>query len=84
MSMNGVEEMTEAVLAECERTDQERHRCEVRFLIGIRHEFGSWDPHVGYLDTVEKKRGKESRDRLAGDVRDQWKKGNRGAQGDWK
>lgn len=84
MSMNGEAEMREAIASEYEKTETERHRCEVRFLIGIRQQFGSWDPHIEYLEQVGKKRGSEARARLANDVRDQWTKGNRGEVGAWK
>lgn len=37
-----------------------------------------------YLDGVERRRGKESRERLEFEYRRQWTLGNRGKAGDWR
>jgi hypothetical protein len=75
-----------AVLPDLERgftwTEEYRHQCEVRTVIRWRRDDRS--RALNYLEDVRKKRGKEAGDRLENDVRDQWAKGNRGQEGDWK
>jgi hypothetical protein len=75
-----------AVLPEIERgftwTEEYRHQCEVRTVIRWRREDRS--RALNYLEEVKKKRGKEAGERLENDVRDQWIKGNRGQEGDWR
>jgi hypothetical protein len=57
-----------------------RHECEVRQLITWRQEWGL-QKFRGYL-LNPKFNGR--RELLEKDFYDQWKKGNRGAWGDWK
>lgn len=54
-----------------------RHQCEVRYVLGLRASRGRGRAY-DYLDGVEQKRGKLSRQKLEGDVRTQWERGNRG------
>jgi hypothetical protein len=58
--------------------EQERHRCEVRYICAIG------DRARAYLSEVSKHRGKASADKLREDARQQYTKGNRGAAGDWR
>ena len=70
--------------------DQHRHRCLVRWLIKKRIQNRN-DAHIwlnGYVDD----RGRHQKgwnelhpkSSLEADVRDQWTKGNRGTEGEWK
>lgn len=76
-----------------DRSEQHRHRCEVRQVLAWRVEHGiEWVK--AWLDgtVVDGKRqrgavdyrGKEATDRLRNDAREQWQRGNRGAHGDWR
>lgn len=73
-----------ARLPDIRSTDEYRHQCEVRLVLSRRHADGTSDWCNNYFALVEKKRGKEARDRLEGGVRTQWKLGNRGKHGDWR
>lgn len=59
-----------------------RHQCEVRFVLLLR--VMGRQKMLDYLDAVKKERGDKSSDKLAKDAREQWNKGNRGVQGDWR
>lgn len=75
-----------AVLPNIERgftwTQEYRHQCEVRTVIRWRIE--DRNRALNYMEEVKKKRGKEAGEMLERDVRDQWTKGNRGKEGDWR
>lgn len=72
------------IAAILERHEELRHRSEVRSLLMVAHEVGDWYPVTAYLSLARKKRGDLSADRLAADVKAQWKAGNRGKKGDWR
>lgn len=55
-----------------------RHRCEVRFVCSLGP---GCDP---FLRDVAKRRGQEAAERLRRDAREQYRRGNRGAWGDWR
>lgn len=61
--------------------EEERHRCEVRFVIKIRMQ--DRIKMLEYLELVKEKRGKEKYEKLEKDARDQWAKGNRANHGEW-
>lgn len=82
-SREAMDEFDRAVLEHRLTHEDHRHRCEVREVIRRAVERKSWDKTVSYLQLVEKKRGREAHDRLARDVREQYRLGNRGI-GDWK
>lgn len=60
----------------------ERHRyeCEIRQLLKYREQMGLAMFRGYFANPNFEKR----RQRIAGDFYDQWKKGNRGAWGDWR
>ena len=60
--------------------EEERHRCEVRYVIKLRNI--DRQRMLDYLEAVKKERG--NCERLEKDARDQWSKGNRGIHGDWR
>lgn len=67
--------------------EEKRHRCEVRDWIRRRRQMGpdagrEWLRQV--IEDIGKKRGKQAAERLKRDIAEQWKWGNRGAQGDWR
>jgi hypothetical protein len=66
-------------LSEGEGADERRHRCLVRWVIRRRLEdrdaAHQWLERWGRL---------HPRSRLARDVREQWERGNRGADGEWR
>lgn len=67
--------------------EQRRHLCEVREWIRRRAAMPPDQGRAwlrGVLDDIEKRRGKQAAERLKNDIVDQWKKGNRGAPGDWR
>jgi hypothetical protein len=74
------------VLPDIERgftwSEEYRHQCEVRTVIRWRME--DRNRALNYMEEVKKKRGKEAGEMLERDVRDQWTKGNRGKEGDWR
>ena len=63
-------------------SEEYRHQCEVRTVIRWRRE--DRNKAHEYLEAVKKKRKEEAGQHLERDVRDQWSKGNRGAEGDWR
>lgn len=62
--------------------EQERHRCEVRYVLKVRVKHRQ--EMVDYLEKVKKERGEVAYKKLEQDSREQWSKGNRGSQGDWR
>jgi hypothetical protein len=60
----------------------ERHRyeCEIRQLLVYRTQLGL----TGFRGYFANPHFNKRREQLAGDFYDQWKKGNRGAWGEWK
>jgi len=62
-------------------TDQEtsRHRCEVRHVLGMQTK----EQRRAFFNGIQRTRGPLALARLQDDVKDQWKKGNRGEQGLW-
>ena len=62
--------------------EEERHRCEVRQVLKWRAQ--DRNKAVDYIELVRKKRGDKFATALHKDASDQWSKGNRGLQGDWK
>jgi len=62
--------------------EEERHRCEVRQVLRWRAEDRS--KAIDYLSKVRQKRNDKAADKLQNDCTEQWAKGNRGIQGDWR
>ena len=62
--------------------EEERHRCEVRQVLRWRAE--SRDKAVDYLNKVRQKRNEAAANKLERDTKEQWVKGNRGIEGEWK
>lgn len=79
-----MERFDDEIRAMMERYEEHRHRSEVRTLIGFAVAGGGWEPVTRYLALARKKRGDAGADRLAADVKAQWKLGNRGEKGDWR
>lgn len=63
-------------------SEEYRHQCEVRQVIKWRRE--DRNKAIDYLESVKKKRGGGSGEKLERDVLTQWKLGNRGKEGDWR
>ena len=61
--------------------EQERHRCEVRYVLQLRVQ--DRNKAMEYLSLVREKR-KEKANKLELDCRKQWELGNRGEKGDWR
>lgn len=62
--------------------EEERHRCEVRQVLRWRTE--NRDKAVSYLAAVRQKRSEAAATKLERDTREQWAKGNRGIEGEWR
>jgi hypothetical protein len=62
--------------------EEERHRCEVRQVLRWRAEDRT--KAMDYLSHVRKRRGDSAADNLQSDCTNQWTKGNRGTEGDWR
>lgn len=62
--------------------EKERHRCEVRQVLRWRAQDRS--NAMDYLSKVRQKRGDNAADKLQKDCAEQWSKGNRGTEGDWR
>jgi len=61
---------------------QDRERCEVRYWLAMKV---SYPLNLkGHMESIAKKRGESARARLVELCREQWSKGNRGRQGDWR
>ena len=56
-----------------------QHQCEVRYVLKLR--MLGRQQMLNYLEEVKKWR---STDKLEKDAREQWNKGNRGNEGDWR
>lgn len=63
-------------------SEEYRHQCEVRQVLRWRAE--SRDKAVSYLQLVRQKRGDAKADKLERDTKEQWAKGSRGIEGEWK
>lgn len=61
--------------------EQERHRCEVRYVLQLRVQ--DRNKAMEYLSLVREKR-KEKAKQLEDDCRKQWELGSRGDKGDWR
>ena len=64
-----------------ENLEQERHRCEVRYVLQLRMQ--DRNKAMEYLSLVREKR-KEKAKKLEDDCRKQWELGSRGDKGDWR
>lgn len=67
--------------------EEHRHRCETREWIRRRAAIAPGPGKVWLrqvIQDIEKRRGKQAAERLRSDIADQWRKGNRGALGDWR
>lgn len=62
--------------------EEERHRCEIRQILRWRAEDRS--KAIDYLSKVRMRRGDSVADQIQQDCTDQWSKGNRGTEGDWR
>ena len=62
--------------------EDERHRCEVRQVLRWRAE--DREKAMEFLTKVRKHRGDITAEKLAKDCKEQWSKGNRGIEGDWR
>lgn len=60
--------------------EQERHRCEVRYVLKLR--VNDRNKALEYLKLVREKR-KEKANKLELDCKEQWSRGNRGEKGEW-
>ena len=60
-------------------SEEYRHQCEVRYVLQLRVK--GRQQMLNYLEEVKKWR---STDKLEKDAREQWNKGNRGNEGDWR
>ena len=63
-------------------SEEYRHQCEVRTVIRWRAE--NRDKAISYLQLVRRKRGDAKAIKLERDTREQWSRGNRGIEGEWK
>jgi len=63
-------------------TEDHRHRCETRQVLRWRAE--DRNKAIHYLMKVRKARGDAAADKLAQDCKDQWAKGSKGIEGDWR
>ncbi len=62
--------------------EEERHRCEVRQV--LRWRAYDRDKAIHYLSLVRQRRGDTAADKLQKDCKEQWTKGNRGTEGEWR
>jgi hypothetical protein len=62
--------------------EEERHSCEVRQVLRWRAQDRS--KAIEYLSRVRQRRDDKAADKLQKDCADQWSKGNRGTEGDWR
>ena len=60
-------------------SEEFRHQCEIRYVLQLRVK--GRQPMLDYLEQVKKWR---STDKLEKDAREQWNKGNRGNEKDWR
>ena len=80
-AMDRFDEVTRAIM---ERHEEHRFRCEVRHLLRLRDKVGDWDQIVEYFAIVSRRRGEVLGKALAASVKEQWRRGNRGAVNDWR
>jgi hypothetical protein len=64
-------------------SEEYRHQCEVRYFLRIRRDDGR-DAVTKRLEYIGQKRGEKAAAALLNDIRQQWERGNRGQQGDWR
>ncbi len=64
-----------------ENLEQERHRCEVRYVLQLRVQ--DRNKAMEYLSLAREKR-KEKAKQLEDDCRKQWELGSKGEKGDWR
>ena len=62
--------------------EEERYRCEVRQILRWRAE--DREKAMDFLTNVRKRRGDITAEKLAKDCKEQWSKGNKGIEGDWR
>ena len=62
--------------------EEKRYRCEVRQILRWRAE--DREKAMEFLTNVRKRRGDITAEKLAKDCKEQWSKGNRGIEGDWR
>lgn len=62
--------------------DQERYRCLIRHIITKTREDSGYAND--FLADHEKRHSKKSAEKMRKDMREQWKKGNKGETGDWR
>lgn len=62
---------------------QHRHRCEVRYLLAMAAS-GSTAALEAHMADIAAKRGEPAARELREEMREQWRKGNRGHAGDWR
>jgi hypothetical protein len=65
-----------------DKSEGYRHQCEIRQVLRWRAE--NRDKAISYLQLVRRKRGDAKADKLERDTREQWAKGNRGINGEWR
>jgi hypothetical protein len=63
-------------------SEEYRHQCEVRQVLAWRTE--NRDKAVSYLAAVRQKRSEAAAIKLERDTREQWSRGNRGIEGEWR
>lgn len=83
-SREAMERHDAEIAALMESYEEKRHQAEVTTLCGMAAAAGEWEPITRYLAIVRKKRGDAGADRLARDIKAQWKAGNRGERGSWR
>jgi RNase P protein component len=62
--------------------EEERYRCEVRQVLRWRAE--DREKAMDFLTNVRKRRGDITAEKLAKDCKEQWSRGNKGIEGDWR
>ena len=62
--------------------EEERYRCEVRQVLRWRAE--DREKAMEFLTNVRKRRGDITAEKLAKDCKEQWSRGNKGIEGDWR
>lgn len=63
-------------------SEEYRHQCEVRYVLQLRMQ--GRQKMLDYLDAVKKERGVKPSEKLTNDAREQWNKGNRANEKDWR
>jgi len=64
-------------------SEEHRHQCEVRHFLRMRRDDGR-EAVTRQLNYIGQKRGEKAAATLLNDIREQWERGNRGQQGDWR